>query len=173
MRSNSSKVIGLVPAAGYASRLSPLPMSKELLPVDFGLLGQIAGRPKLAAEYLIETMVNGGMEEAFVIIRPGKWDIPAFFGDGSALGIRLAYLTVHSERGVPFTLDQAFPFVQGKIVALGFPDILFWPRDAFGTVVKRLRRTNADVVLGLFPTDQPDQVGVVDFDIQPDLAMLH
>ena len=49
-------------------------------------------------------------------------------------------------------------------MALGFPDILFQPNDAYVKVLERLEANNADVVLGLFPTDKPQKAGMVDFD---------
>jgi len=99
-----------------------------------------------------------------LILRPGKWDIPAFLGDGSAVGLRLAYLTVHVPFGVLFSLNQAYPFVRDAVVLMGFPDILFAPEDAYQRLLERAEETGADVVLGLFPTDQPEKAGVVEFD---------
>lgn len=155
-------MIGLIPAGGNARRIAPLPMSKELFPIGFLDRDGDGLRPKVASQYLFDRMSAAGVKEAFVILRPGKWDIPGYFGDGTGVGMRLAYLTVHVSMGVPFTLDQAYPFVRGHIVALGFPDILFWPEDAYRVIVQRLCKAEADVVLGLFPTDEPDKVGVVD-----------
>ena len=160
----SRNVIGLIPAAGLARRIAPLPMSKELFPIGFADQQDGARSPKVVSQYLLERMAQGGVHQAFVVLRPGKWDIPAYWGDGAGLGIRLAYLTVHESLGVPFTLDQAFPFVRGETVALGFPDILFWPEDGYEVILQRLWKTDADVVLGLFPTDEPEKVGVVDVD---------
>jgi glucose-1-phosphate thymidylyltransferase len=155
-----TRLIGLMPAAGQASRLGPLPMSKELFP-----LGVQAGvGAKVACHALLGAMQKAGITEALVILRPGKWDIPAYLGDGSPLGMRLGYLTVHVPFGVPFSLNQAYPFVREATVALGFPDILFQPQDAFAKLLARQAAGGADVVLGLFPTDQPDKVGVVEFD---------
>lgn len=163
--SQSARLVGLVPAAGQGTRIGPLPMSKELFPIGFQPSGEGAGwRPKVACHYLLEKMHSAGMTEAFIILRPGKWDIPAYLGDGGLLGMRLAYLTVHVPFGVPFSLDQAYPFIREATVALGFPDILFQPEDAFRRLLARQSATRADVVLGLFPTDQPETVGVVEFD---------
>jgi glucose-1-phosphate thymidylyltransferase len=64
--------------------------------------------------------------------------------------------------GAPYTLNQAFPFLQDTLVALGFPDIIFQPDDAFVHLLARQAATNADVVLGLFPTDQPHTADMVD-----------
>lgn len=154
-----------MPAAGQGTRISPLPMSKELFPIGFRPVGESLDlRPKVACHYLLEKMQRAGVTEAMVILRPGKWDIPAYLGDGSWVGMRLAYLTVHVPFGVPFSLNQAYPFVRDAIVVMGFPDILFQPEDAFNKLLHRLSGSDADVVLGLFPTDQPQKVGVVEFD---------
>ncbi|MEA5466211.1 nucleotidyltransferase family protein [Leptothoe sp. PORK10 BA2] len=164
MTAPAAKIIGLLPAAGLGSRISPLPMSKELFPIGFQDLADQGLRPKVACQYLLEAMGEAGIQETFLILRPGKWDIPAYLGDGSQFNMRLAYVTVHVPFGVPFSLNQAYPFVKDAIVAMGFPDILFRPRDAYGQLLHRLQTGSADVVLGLFPTDQPEKVGLVDFD---------
>ena len=159
------QIIGLLPAAGQATRISPLPLSKELYPIGFQYLSHQGNlRPKVVCHYLLEKMQLAGIDQAYIIIRSGKWDIPAYFGDGTILSMNLGYLIMGLPYGVPFTLDQAFPFVQDAIIALGFPDILFQPQDAFVKVLTRLKVSNADVVLGLFPTDQPHKAGMVDFD---------
>ena len=159
------QVIGLLPAAGKATRISPLPLSKELYPIGFRSWGEEShARPKVVSHYLLEKMRLAGIEKVYFILRPGKWDIPGYFGDGTMLSIHLGYLIMGLPFGVPFTLNQAYPFVQNAVVALGFPDILFQPEDAYVKVLARLEASNADVVLGLFPTDQPEKAGMVDFD---------
>jgi len=140
-------------------------MSKELFPIGFQEWQKRSGqRPKVACQYLLDNMRQAGITTAFIILRPGKWDIPDYLGDGSFLGMNLAYLTIHVPFGVPFSLNQAYPFIQDATVAIGFPDMLIQPDDAYGQLLSRLDQTEADVVLGLFPTDQPEKVGVVDYD---------
>jgi glucose-1-phosphate thymidylyltransferase len=90
------------------------------------------------------------VRKAFFILRKGKWDIPAYYGDGSSVGMDLGYLIAALPYGPPYTLDQAYPFVRGKRVALGFPDILFGPSNAFRQALQRLAATQADLVLGLY-----------------------
>ena len=76
-------VIGLIPCGGHATRIAPLPCSKEVLPV--GLRRTVDGslRPKVVSHYLLEKMRQGGVRRAFFILRNGKWDIPQYYGDGS------------------------------------------------------------------------------------------
>lgn len=157
-------IVGLLPAGGQATRISPLPVSKELYPIGFHPFGADGLRPKVVCHYLLEKMRLAGIGKAFIVLRPGKWDIPSYFGDGSLLDMRLGYLTVHLPFGVPYTLDQAYPFIQTSLVALGFPDILFEPDDAFVHLIAHQARTQADVVLGLFPTEQYQKAGMVEVD---------
>ncbi|MBW4606199.1 MAG: dTDP-glucose pyrophosphorylase [Hassallia sp. WJT32-NPBG1] len=158
-------IIGLLPAGGHATRISPLPVSKELYPIGFRCVGDESNlRPKVVCHYLLEKMQLAGIDKAYFILRSGKWDIPAYFRDGEMLSMNLGYLIMNLPFGVPFSLDQAYPFVGDALVALGFPDILFQPEDAFKLIVARQQASDADVVLGLFPTDKPEKAGMVDLD---------
>jgi glucose-1-phosphate thymidylyltransferase len=159
------ELIGLLPAAGEANRISPLPCSKEIFPLGFRASDD-KGRqpPKVACHYLLEKMRIAGISKAYVVLREGKWDIPAYFRDGSLVGMHLAYLMLGLPYGVPFTLDQAFPFVRDAVVVFGFPDILFKPEDAYVLMLDRLSNTGADAVLGLIPTRSPHKVDMVGTD---------
>lgn len=159
------EVIGLIPAGGRGTRIGPLPCSKELYPIGFRIANE-EGRvfPKVVCHYLLEKMRVAGITKAYMILREGKWDIPAYLGDGALLDMDLAYLMLGLPFGVPYTLDQAYPFVQDKFIALGFPDVLFSRMDAFAQLLARQGASNADVVLGLFPADRPQKVDMVDLD---------
>lgn len=160
-----SDVVGIVPAAGEGRRLGPLPCSKEVYPLAVETAeGEREGRVKVASEYLLDGMRAAGVETAFVILREGKWDIPAYWGDGHRVGLHLAYLMMGLPHGTPFSLDQAYPFVRDKIVVMGFPDVLFEPEDAYVQMLNQLRDTEADLVLGLFPASRPEKVDMVELD---------
>jgi glucose-1-phosphate thymidylyltransferase len=149
--STRADVVGLIPAGGQATRISPLPCSKELFPIGFHGDGKGDSRPKVVARYLLDKLRIAGIQKAYFILRPGKWDIPAYFTDGSLLDMNLAYLTLGVTYGVPFTVDQAYPFVIGQTVAFGFPDILFEGDDGFARLLARYDAGNTDIALGLFP----------------------
>jgi glucose-1-phosphate thymidylyltransferase len=146
----SREVIGLIPCAGHATRIAPLPCSKELLPVGMRQIGDGSWRPKVVSHHLLEKMREGGVSRAFFILRKGKWDIPEYYGDGTAFGIDLGYLIMGRPYGPAYTLDQAYPFVRDTLVAVGFPDILFEPRLAFRRALTRLHSAKTDLVLGLY-----------------------
>ena len=158
------EVIGLIPAGGQATRISPLPSSKELYPIGFRYQSDDSLRPKVVSHYLLEKMRLAGISKAYFLLRPGKWDIPAYFGDGSLVDMHLGYLVVRLPFGVPYTLDQAYPFIKNAIIAIGFPDILFSPNDTFKRLLARLAAGSADVVINLLPFENPQKGGMVDFD---------
>jgi glucose-1-phosphate thymidylyltransferase len=158
-------VVALVPAAGQGHRVAPLPCSKELYPIGFR--HDTPGgepRPKVASHYLFEKFCLAGITYAYVIVRHGKWDIPAYFGDGGMLGMHLAYLVIGESLGPPDTLDRAYPFVNTRSVAFGFPDILFGPDDVFVRLLERQRATGADIVLGLYRAHDCRLMDMVDVD---------
>src|SRR5262245_38282108 len=148
---SGAELIGLLPAGGQAVRISPLPCSKELFPIGFRSVEEgKSRRPKAVAQYLLEKMRYAGFSKAYIVLRPGKWDIPAYFGDGSMLDMQLGYLMLGLPHGVPFTLDQAYPFVRHATVAFGFPDILFDSDDGFVRLLERQSASGSDITLGLF-----------------------
>ena len=144
--------IGLIPAAGIAKRLGSLAFSKELLPIGFSE-GKKKGGLKAVSTYLLEKYRQAGVKKVYTVIRKGKWDILNYYGDGSDLGIQMAYLIMAHPFGVPYTLDQAYPFVKTAKIFLGFPDILFEPENAFTVADATFENETADLMLGLFPVN--------------------
>lgn len=162
---NGLEIIGLIPAGGISSRLSPIPCSKEIYPIGFGPVIKDSGsHPRVVCHYLLEKLNLAGISKVFIILRSGKWDIPAYLGDGKMFDMDLAYLIMNLPLGVPYTLDQAYPFTKDAIVALGMPDIIFHPETAFLKLLQQQAATHADVVLGLMPVERPNKWDMVDLD---------
>lgn len=150
--------MGLVPAAGRATRLPGLATSKEVVPVP---AGSPDGRPRPVVRNLLDGFARGGVREAIVLLRAGKWDVAAALAEESS-GLAIAHVVVPGATpSIPATLDAAWPFVRGRAVALGFPDLLFSPADAFAPLVERLAG-GAEVVLGLFPTTRTEKTDMVE-----------
>jgi glucose-1-phosphate thymidylyltransferase len=160
----SREIVGVIPAAGIGSRIGMLPCSKEIYPIGFDPCRE--GRPKVVGHYLLEKMHAAGIHKTYIVLKAGKWDIPAYFTSGRIPGMHLAYLVLDASGSVPFTIDQAYPFIHEHIVALGFPDIYFEPDDGYVKVIERLKTASSDVVLGLFPADRHEKVDMIDIDAQ-------
>lgn len=136
-------VVGLIPAAGLAERLQPLPGSKELL--------SVGGRPVMEA--LVDRM-RAAADAIVVVTRPEKADVVEH---ARALGLRVV-------QGRPETVSQSLLLGLGAVgeddeVLLGFPDTLWSPADGFVRLLASL--ANADVVLGVFDSAEPERSDVV------------
>ncbi|MCG8310972.1 MAG: hypothetical protein MI975_26525 [Cytophagales bacterium] len=152
---------GLIAAGGVASRLGALPCSKEILPLANHFTNN---RIMVVCENLISYYRIAGIQNIHFIIRKGKWDIPQLLGDGSENQVNITYHMMNLPYGTPFTLDQAYPFIKDKYIAMGFPDIIMEPADAFLTLREKLVRANPDVVLGIFPVEFYQKWDMVEFE---------
>ncbi|MEM6801294.1 MAG: sugar phosphate nucleotidyltransferase [Bacteroidota bacterium] len=160
-------IIGLIPASGAATRIQPIPCSKELLPIGFQQHSDGSESARVISQNMVDAYLRAGASRIFFIIRKGKWDIPAYYGDGSSFGTEMAYLIMNRPYGIPYTLDQAHAYVQNALTLLGFPDMLIEPEDAFLQLVEKQKETKADVVLGIFPIldeSQKKKVDMVEID---------
>lgn len=138
-------LIGVIPAAGYASRLQPLPASKEVLPVR--------GRPVM--DHLVERMLDARCDELRVVTRPEKQDVVE---RAEALGASVVL-------GRPATVPQSLALglaglAPADAVLFGFPDTLWEPVDGFTRLLGALGES-APVALGLFRTPELSRSDVV------------
>lgn len=163
----SRNVIGLIPAAGKGTRIAPLPCSKELFPIGFHQTDINDGAklfPKVISHYLIDQMQTAGVEDIIMVVSSGKMDILEYFGSGDALNARIMYLFDDNPRGMPQSMNLAWPWLQDRTVLFGMPDTIFSPSDVYDQMLSRLEETQADVMLGIFHTDRPQKLCVVRLD---------
>lgn len=135
------RVVGVIPAAGRASRLQPLRGSKELLPVH--------GRPVL--DYLVERMRLAHPEEIRVVTTPDKRDVIEH-----ARRAGLAVVEGRPPTAAASIALGAQDLAAGDVVLIGFPDTVWDPVDGYARLVPRLAA--ADVVVGIFPARNGEQV---------------
>ena len=135
-----SDIVGVVPAAGYATRLQPLESSKEIL--------RIGGKPVM--DYIVERMRSGGCTRLRVITRPEKEDVIAHCAE---LGAEVVLAE-------PVSVNESF-FVGIKdlppddIVLVGFPDTIWGPPDGYRVLVSAVEE-GCDAALGLFRIRESD-----------------
>ena len=109
-------LVGIIPAAGYGTRLQPLGCSKEVYPVK--------GRPIM--DYLVERMRAAPCDELVVVTRPEKKDVVVH---AAALGARVIEAN-------PSSLGESLSFglaglADTDVVLFGFPDSIWEPADGF------------------------------------------
>ena len=158
-----NEIVGLLPAAGIGSRLRLHGFPKELLPIGLRTT-RISGElvPSLVIEHSLRAFSRASIENCWVIISPTKTEIVRYLVSGEEFDLRLAYLTQPQPRGLADAVDHAFPWVRDKHVSLALPDTVFEPVSAIDTLRQITTNTKADLVLGLFPTARPEQLGPVE-----------
>jgi glucose-1-phosphate thymidylyltransferase len=142
------RIVGVIPAAGHASRLQPLIGSKEVVAVN--------GRP--AMDYLLDRMRLARYTSLRVVTRPEKTDVVRHARD---LG---AEIVLGHPRTLADSLCLGIDGLAAKdVVLFGFPDSIWTPLDGFVQLRKALETGNAATVLGLFQTRHPERSEVVSF----------
>ena len=147
-------VIGVIPAAGHATRLQGSPyaalgVSKEML--------EARGRPVIA--HLVERMRAAGCAEIRVVTRPDKRDVITF---ANAAGLTVVTgRPAHVVASVSLALSAPSDLADDDVVLLGFPDTVWLPEDGFAVLLREMVAGAADVVLGLFGSDEAARGDVV------------
>jgi len=146
---------GIILAGGSGTRLYPITMgaSKQLMPVY----------DKPLIYYPLSTLMMAGIREVLVITTPDdSTQFQRLLGDGSELGMRIAY----AEQPRPEGLAQAFiivaEFIADDKVALAPGDNI-----CHGVGLGKALKGNVDVVGGrvfAYHVSNPEAYGVVEFD---------
>jgi dTDP-glucose pyrophosphorylase len=133
-------IVGVIPAAGYATRLQPLEGSKELLVA--------AGKPVM--DHVLDRMLAAGSTELRVVTRPEKRDV---IDHAAARGANV--VLAHPPTTAASFAAAIAGLAAEDIVLLGWPDSIWEPFDGYVPLVSAIER-GADVALGLFRIDPAD-----------------
>lgn len=161
---NSEKekdTIGFIPAAGFGKRMKPFLLLKELLPVK-----QADGNIGLLFESSFESFMKSGVNNVICTINESKDDLKNYImrycQKRSDLNVLFHYQAVSSQRyGIPYSISDTAPFLSGKTVIMRFPDTVLAPDDCIKKILGVHREKEADLTLGIFPTDNPQKLGPV------------
>ncbi|MGH9467039.1 MAG: sugar phosphate nucleotidyltransferase [Terriglobales bacterium] len=149
-------MLGIVPAAGSATRMQPLGGSKELLPL--GRHSSTAGQPgrmRVVADYLIERMLLAGADRICLIVSAEKSDLIRYYARSSCAE-RIFFAAQPEPAGLCDAVFRAAPLVQpGEPVLVGLPDTVWYPRTAFAQGLRD------SVHLITFPVSHPEEFDAV------------
>lgn len=155
-RSGGAARKGILLAGGAGTRLHPMTrmISKQLLPVY--------DRPM--ACYPLATLLALGMREILVITTPeDRSRFERLLGDGSALGIRLAYAEQAQPRGLAEALLLGRGFLAGSPACLVLGDNLFHGPGFVEQVRAASQRTQGATVFAA-RVERPERYGVAELD---------
>lgn len=147
---------GILLAGGAGTRLDPLTriVCKQLLPIY----------DKPMVYYPLSVLMLGGIRDVLIISTPK--DLPMFrmlFGDGSRLGMNIAY----AEQARPEGIAQAFligeEFLAGAGATLVLGDNIFHGKlDFFRQALQR----DKGATIFACPVSDPERYGVIEFDAE-------
>jgi|ERR1700723_133724 len=155
-------MIAIIPAAGCGSRLGRFLYAKELLTIAFAGDGNGGLRPVAAAEHSVNALKAAGVSRCLFVVSDSKLEIVRYFGNGTNFGMDFGYVVQASPGGLAEAVDTAFPWVQESDVCLALPDTIHKPSDAIARIRTEFVQRKSDVVLGIFPTSNPCELGPVE-----------
>jgi glucose-1-phosphate thymidylyltransferase len=155
----------VIPAAGMASRLGSLGYAKELLPITY--VADTPGgrlRPMAVIEASLRQLQKAGVGRTLVVISDRKPELVRYLGSGRDFGLDIAFVQQSQADGLAAACALATPWVRDGNACLLLPDTVVRPAEALKTVRATFKSAQADLVLGVFPTSRPLELGPVRFD---------
>jgi glucose-1-phosphate thymidylyltransferase len=156
MMKEGGKLKGVILAGGHGTRLYPLTkaISKHLLPVF----------DKPMIYYPLSVLMLAGIREILIISTPQ--DLPRYeqlLGDGSDIGLSLAYKVQEEPRGIGEAFIIGETFIGNDRVALILGDNIFFGAY-FTSVLQKVAKRNEGATIFGYKVKDPQRFGVVEFD---------
>lgn len=147
---------GIILAGGAGTRLYPITrsISKQIIPVY----------DKPMIYYPLSVLMLAGIREILIISTPT--DIRLYenlFGDGSQLGLKIAYKIQPSPDGLAQAFILGDEFIGDDSVCLILGDNIFYGYNFRGILEEAAGLKDGSVVFGYYVND-PERYGVVEFD---------
>jgi len=98
-----------------------------------------------------------------VITSEHKPELAHYLGGGGAIGLDIAYVQQTKAEGLAAAVALTAPWTMGSASCLLLPDTIVRPLDALKTMRTAFEARGADLVLGVFPTAKPKELGPVRF----------
>jgi len=140
-------ITGIVPAAGLGTRMPHLAYAKELLPVS--------GRAVI--DFSLDQLRTAGVAQCAAVVSDRKPELIRHLQTTGGLAMHLVYQDVPA--GLASAVALGLPDAGAACLLL--PDTVIRPADALRRVRTMYETSEADLVLGVFPTARARELGPV------------
>lgn len=139
MKKKLDRICGVILAAGSGRRIRPLSFNvpKPLLP--------ICNKPIM--QYQIEDMRSLGITDFIIVVGHLKEKIQRYFGDGSALGVKLRYVEQKEKLGIAHAVGQLENYIASPFL-LFLGDIFIVPGN-LSRMLNIFEKKNAGAILAV------------------------
>jgi glucose-1-phosphate thymidylyltransferase len=147
---------GIILAGGSGTRLYPITrsISKQIIPVY----------DKPMIYYPLSVLMLAGIREILIISTPSDIGLyEKLFGDGSQLGLKIAYKIQPSPDGLAQAFILGEEFIGDDSVCMVLGDNIFYGYKFRGILEKAAELQDGAMVFGYYVND-PERYGVVEFD---------
>ena len=166
------KPVGFLPAAGRGVRFGASGYAKELFPLLFEGESPTSLEPRPIAELALRAIAMTGASRCVTVISPEKLEVVRVLG-ATQDAMSLAYVVQPEPGGMPQALVRARPWLENDDVVFAMPDTIFLPSDALARVHAERIQAGADVMIGVFPTDEPERLAPVELDANGAIVRIH
>jgi mannose-1-phosphate guanylyltransferase/phosphomannomutase len=147
---------GVIMAGGFGTRLKPLTINrpKPMVPV--------ANRPLM--EHIVDLLRNHGITDLVSILYFQPDHITQHFGDGSAFGVKMQYITADADYGTAGAVRNAIHLIGDEPVIVISGDVL--TDFDLSAAIREHQERSADATIALTSVDNPLAFGIVIVDRQ-------
>jgi mannose-1-phosphate guanylyltransferase / phosphomannomutase len=142
---------GVIMAGGFGTRLKPLTINrpKPMVPV--------ANRPIM--EHIVALLRRHGITDLISILYFQPEHITTYFGDGSAFGVRMQYVTADADYGTAGAVRNAGDLIEDDRVIVISGDVL--TDFDLGAAIRSHEERGAEATIALTSVENPLAFGIV------------
>ena len=155
-------------------RMRPYRSPKELFPllIAGGADGKTA-TPYPICKFALDGMATAEVDRCIAVISEGKHETIRVLGDGADYGVALGYVVQPEPKGLTNVIRCAQPWLEGADVLFAMPDTVLFPTEALRDLHAARKAAGADLMLGVFATEEPGRLAPVEHEADGTVIAIH